>query len=78
MNAYVTAPEDMSIQVKDHSLSSYEFASKVAKHHFCKHCGIYTFHQTLRMPGYYRVNLGCVEDIDTLSLPFEIFDGKAL
>lgn len=47
-------------------------------YHGSCHCGIYTFHETARMPGHYRANLGCIDEIDTFSLEFDLFDGKHL
>ena len=78
MTAYVIAPDELQIDVKDDALATYEFGQNVAQHHFCKHCGIYTFHTTLRMPGHYRVNTGCVDGIDSSNLPFQVFDGASI
>lgn len=78
MSAFVIAPEDMRIDAADGALGTYAFGSGVAKHHFCTRCGIYPLHQTLRKPGHYRVNLGCVEGVDTFSLPVTVFDGASL
>lgn len=78
MSAFTIAPEEIKINVEDDALATYEFGSRVAKHHFCKKCGIYPFHQTLRKPGHYRVNIGCVDGVDSLSLPFEVFDGASI
>ncbi len=47
-------------------------------YHGSCHCGIYTFLETARMPGHYRANLGCIDEIDTFSLEFDLFDGKHL
>jgi hypothetical protein len=41
-------------------------------------CGVYPFHDATVRPGEYRVNLGCIEGIDPLSLPIETIDGRAL
>lgn len=68
----------LDIDAEDRALGCYEFGAKTAKHYFCKHCGIYTFHESGRKPGHYRVNLGCVEGIDTFALQVEVFDGKHL
>lgn len=78
MSAFTIAPEDMKIEAKADALSSYQFGSKVATHYFCNKCGIYTFHETLRKPGHFRVSLGCVEGVDSLELPTTIFDGASL
>lgn len=78
MSPFVLAPNEIKKTVLAGSLSTYEFGSNVAKHHFCNRCGIYTFHETMRMPGHFRVNLGCIEGIDSLSLPYEVFDGASL
>ncbi len=78
MTEFTVAPEEMQIKLEGASLATYEFGSCVVKHHFCRSCGIYTFHQTLRKPGHYRINTGCLEDIDSLVLPFEIFDGASI
>ena len=79
MTEFVMAPEALKITVKEKSdLGLYEFGNKVAHHFFCKKCGIYPFHQTFRMPDQYRVNLGCIENIDVFSLETSVFDGKSL
>jgi hypothetical protein len=68
----------LDIEAEQGALGLYQFGQKTAKHFFCKHCGIYPFHETARFPGHYRVNLGCVEDVDTFSLEADVFDGKHL
>ena len=78
MSVFTIAPEEIDMEVQNDALGTYSFGSGVAKHHFCKNCGIYTFHQTLRKQGHYRVNLGCVDGVDSLTLPFDVFDGAAL
>lgn len=78
MSNFTLAPDEINIAVKGDNLAQYSFDSGVAKHYFCKTCGIYPFHETMRMPGHYRVNLGCIDELDTLQLSFELFDGKSL
>lgn len=78
MTAYAIAPEDIKISVEGEALSTYEFGTGVAQHYFCNRCGIYPFHQTIRAPGHYRVNIGCVEGVDATQLPFTVFDGAGL
>ena len=66
------------IKLEGDVLGLYEFGTKTAKHHFCKRCGIYTFHQTRSQLGFYRINIGCIEGIDPFSLETDLFDGKNL
>ncbi len=78
MSSFLLASSEIRISAAEDSLSTYEFGSGIAKHHFCKKCGIYTFHQTLRKVGHYRVNIGCLDGVDSINLPYEVFDGASL
>lgn len=78
MSANTFSPIELKQEIVGDSLATYEFGSGVAKHHFCRHCGIYPFHQTMRQPGFYRVNLNCVEGLDTNELTLSLFDGASL
>jgi hypothetical protein len=78
MSTFTIAPAQFDIDAEQDFLGSYQFGSCVAKHYFCKRCGIYTFHETRRKPGYYRVNLGCIDGLDALALASETVDGAAL
>ncbi|MBK8510165.1 MAG: GFA family protein [Candidatus Competibacter sp.] len=78
MSAEIIAPENFKIEAGEEALGLYQFGSKVAKHYFCKRCGIYTFHETVRKPGHFRVNLGCVDGVDPFALEADVFDGKHL
>jgi hypothetical protein len=60
------------------ALTLYEWNTKIAKHYFCKHCGIYTHHQPRTKPDWIGVNMGCIEDIDARALPIEIAKGSTL
>lgn len=69
------------------SLVLYQFGDKDVNHHFCRTCGICpftivasvppTYVGTVR-PGDYRVNLGCVENLDVYGLEIEVIDGRSL
>ncbi len=76
MSTMVFEREELNIEANDDALGLYQFGARTAKHFFCKHCGIYPFNETARVPGKYRVNLGCIDEIDATSLPFEVFDGR--
>lgn len=78
MSPFLIAKEELHVNIKNSVLETYRFGSNIAKHHFCKVCGIYPFHETFRKPGHYRVNLGCLDEVDTFTLDYELFDGASL
>ena len=59
-------------------LSLYQFNTVIAKHFFCKKCGIYTHHNRKSDPNGMGVNLGCIENIDPMEFNAIKFDGKKL
>jgi hypothetical protein len=71
------AAHSLRITSGEDALSLYQFNTRVAKHYFCKHCGIYTFHQTRKDPGQWRVNLGCIDGIDIYALEASVGDGAS-
>ena len=70
--------EKLKIEAANGMLGLYQFGLKTARHYFCKNCGIYPFHETATKPGYFRVNLACVDGVDIFSLPMDVLDGKHL
>ena len=69
--------DDFKLLSGGDSLGLYQFNTGVAKHYFCKHCGIYTFHRPRVAPDLYGVNVGCLEGVDPLSLEVGLIDGAA-
>jgi hypothetical protein len=49
------------------ALTLYRWNTKIAKHYFCKHCGIYTHHQRRSDPTQYGFNIACFDDVDFYS-----------
>ncbi|MFT6695425.1 MAG: hypothetical protein ACJAXU_000921 [Paracoccaceae bacterium] len=78
MTSTTIAPELMEISDLESALSTYQFGTMSARHHFCSKCGIHTFVETRLNPGHYRINLGCVDELDTLAFPYVLYDGKSL
>jgi hypothetical protein len=60
------------------NLSLYQFNTDIAKHFFCKKCGIYTHHNRKSDPNGMGVNLGCIEDLESMEFDAIQFDGKKL
>lgn len=59
------------------TLGNYMYGDLMVHNFFCKTCGVYPFHDTTVKPEHYRVNLGCIDDLDIFSLPVRVIDGKS-
>tara|TARA_B110000438_G_C15300147_1_gene430798 strand:- start:117 stop:452 length:336 start_codon:yes stop_codon:yes gene_type:complete len=64
-----------SIQGEE-NLSLYQFGTMVAKHYFCKICGIYTHHFRKSDPNGIGINIGCIDEIDSFSINNDVLDNK--
>jgi hypothetical protein len=80
-------PDDLDQIEGMSSLILYQFADKDVNHYFCRTCGICPFVTVAAVapayggtakPGYYRINLGCVEGLDVYALEIVIIDGRSL
>jgi len=70
------APQNFELIKGKQALSIYQWGDKDVNHYFCSNCGIYPFHDTIYEPGKYRINLCCVDQLDTTHLKVTYFDGK--
>ena len=70
--------ENFKLLEGSEDLSLYQFNTEIAKHFFCKKCGIYTHHNRKSDPNGMGVNLGCVEGLDPIEFDVIQFDGKKL
>ena len=62
--------QKLKVVAGEDQLSLYQWNKKIARHYFCKHCGIYTHHQRRSNPAEFGFNVACIEGID----PFELED----
>lgn len=71
-------PERFRLLSGDEQLATYQFGTKVARHHFCKVCGIHTFTRPRAAPELYTVNVRVLDDFDLEREKPEIvaFDGR--
>lgn len=79
-------PSDVEVEGEER-LALYQFGDESMNHFFCRTCGISPFSTVASVPpdyrgsarpGDYRINLGCVHDLDVLSLDIEVLNGKDL
>jgi len=59
----------MRVLSGEESLTEYQFHTHVAKHYFCKVCGIYPFHRKRVTPDHFGVNVHCLEGFDSTDIP---------
>lgn len=73
------AAADFTPHPEPSDLSVYLWNEKVLHNYFCKFCGIFTYiGDGDGAKNGYRVNLGCVEGLDPLTLDVGIIDGHML
>jgi len=57
-------------------LTTYTFNTEVAKHHFCKHCGIKSFYVPRSHPDGLSINVNCLRPASIESIHETPFDGR--
>ena len=72
----IVAPSQVELLSGQDDLTTYQFNTKVAKHTFCKHCGVHPFYVPRSDPDKIDVNARCLDSIDADALPIKQFDGK--
>jgi hypothetical protein len=70
--------EGLTILAGEEALTLYQWNTRVARHWFCKVCGIYTFHRKRSAPDSYGVNVGCLEAFDPSTIAFRLADGLTM
>ena len=60
--------ENFSLTKGEEYLTLYQFNSNIAKHYFCKKCGIYTHHNPRINPAMTGFNVGCIDEINTFDI----------
>lgn len=73
---WIVPPERFELLSGRDDLATYEFNTRVAKHHFCRHCGIHAFYVPRSDPDKIDVNARCLDGVDPRALPVERFDGQ--
>jgi hypothetical protein len=63
------------LQGKD-QLTEYAFNTGVAKHLFCRVCGVKSFYRPRSNPDGWSVNARCLDPADDLAIEIEAFDGR--
>ena len=71
----IVPPENFELLKGEGDLATYQFNTKVARHRFCKVCGVHPFYVPRSDPDKIDVNVRCLEGIDLSALSVRSFDG---
>ena len=58
------------------AIETYTFNTGVAKHHFCRYCGVKSYYVPRSHPDGVSVNINCLQPGTIESLQVEAFDGR--
>ena len=72
----IVPPERFELRSGRDDLTTYEFNTRVAKHHFCRHCGVHSFYVPRSDPDKIDVNVRCLTGVDPASVTIARFDGR--
>ena len=73
---WIVAPERFELLAGQDDLTTYQFNTGVARHTFCRHCGIHAFYTPRSDPDKVDVNARCLDDVDSATLRVRKFDGR--
>ena len=72
----IVAPEQFELIRGQDDLTTYQFNTKVARHTFCKVCGVHPFYVPRSDPDKIDVNARCLDGVDVAKLALKTFDGR--
>ena len=72
----IVPPERFELLSGGDDLATYTFNTGVAKHTFCKHCGMHPFYVPRSDPDKIDVNARCLDDVDLSAITPKQFDGR--
>lgn len=71
----IVPPEQFTLLTGEDALSTYTFNTGIAKHTFCRNCGIHAFYRPRSHPNWFDVNVRCLEGDILCRFQIEPFDG---
>ncbi len=71
-------PDLFTLLSGEDQLGTYQFGTLVAKHHFCKVCGVHVFTRPRAAPELYTINVRVLDDFDLAQSGAKVvkFDGR--
>ena len=72
----IVAADAFKLEKGEEAITTYEFGTGVAKHLFCKYCGIKSFYVPRSHPDGISVNMRCLDPGTVTSINHRSFDGR--
>jgi hypothetical protein len=72
----IVPPDRFELLSGTGELSTYTFNTGVAKHHFCRTCGVHPFYVPRSDPDKIDVNARCLDGFDAQAITPKRFDGR--
>lgn len=72
----IVPPERFRLLQGEDELVEYRTSTKVARHLFCRHCGIHPFYRPRSHPDDYAANVRCLDDASPEDFEIQPFDGQ--
>jgi uncharacterized protein (DUF1330 family) len=73
---WIVARDRFELVAGQDDVATYQFNTGVARHMFCRECGIHAFYVPRSDPDKIDVNLRCLDDVDLTTLAIAPFDGR--
>jgi hypothetical protein len=74
---HMVPAERFRLRSGEDALATYQFGTRSALHHFCRHCGVASFYRPRANPSSYMINVHCLDDVDMSALQIVHFDGRS-
>jgi hypothetical protein len=72
----IVEPAKFELLQGEGELTTYTFNTGVARHTFCRTCGIHAFYVPRSHPDKIDVNVRCLDDVDLAEVEITPFDGR--
>jgi hypothetical protein len=72
----IVAADEFRLVAGAEHLVEYTFGTGVARHRFCRHCGVKSFYVPRSHPDGYSVNARCLDPSTIRSMKVRSFDGR--
>ena len=72
----IVPPKNFTLLQGQEFLSTYTFNTGIAKHTFCRVCGVHSFYRPRSHPEWVDVNIRCLDEDFSSKFEIEPFDGS--